>query len=61
MPQEMAVCSIILCNYLAGESALDEKVAMGLLMSMMNRGPSEGEEDRKGEARVDIDAFVTTS
>jgi DNA-binding NarL/FixJ family response regulator len=46
---------------LAGESALDKKVAMGLLMSMMNREPSEGEEDRKGEARVDIDAFVTTS
>jgi DNA-binding NarL/FixJ family response regulator len=35
---------------LAGESALDEKVAMGLLMSMMNREPSEGEEDRKGES-----------
>jgi DNA-binding NarL/FixJ family response regulator len=35
---------------LAGEAALDETVAMGLLMSMMNREPSEGEEDRKGES-----------
>jgi DNA-binding NarL/FixJ family response regulator len=34
---------------LAGESPLDEKVAMGLLMSLMNRGTQE-EEDRKGES-----------
>jgi len=35
---------------LAGESPLDEKVAMGLLMSLMNRESAEGEEDRKGES-----------
>src|SRR5215212_5629609 len=34
---------------LAGESPLDEKVAMGLLMSLMNRGSHE-EEGRKGES-----------
>jgi DNA-binding NarL/FixJ family response regulator len=34
---------------LAGDSPLDEKVAMGLLMSLMNKGSHE-EEDRKGEA-----------
>jgi DNA-binding NarL/FixJ family response regulator len=33
---------------LAGESPLDEKVAMGLLMSLMNKGSHE-EEDRKGD------------
>jgi two-component system, NarL family, response regulator LiaR len=34
---------------LAGDSPLDEKVAMRLLMSLMNRGTHE-EEDRKGES-----------
>jgi DNA-binding NarL/FixJ family response regulator len=34
---------------LAGDSPLDEKVAMGLLMSLMNRGTQE-EGDRKGES-----------
>ena len=34
---------------LAGDSPLDEKVAMGLLMSLMNRGTEE-DEDRKGES-----------
>ncbi len=36
---------------LAGDSPLDEKVAMGLLMNLMNRGTQE-EENRKGESAL---------
>ena len=44
---------------LAGESPLDEKVAMGLIMSLMNRGTQE-EENRKGESAHSSTAEMPT-